>query len=199
VILIATPTRDTVTAGFAADLVKLCRRHPDARFAAALGIYIANLRQSCVSVAQQVGASHILFLDSDMRFPEDTLERLLAADVDIVAANYVQRTMPEWWVARRNGSTLSSVGRTGLEPVASVGCGVMLIRMTVFDRIRRRPWFSTPYDDAIHDHLGEDLYFCREAQGAGFEVWIDHDLSQAVRHQGMVELGVNSHREPILA
>jgi hypothetical protein len=72
-IVLATPTRDMVTALFAGDLLKLCRRHPEMRFAALLGIYIANLRQSAVSIAQQVGASHLLFIDSDMRFPEDTL------------------------------------------------------------------------------------------------------------------------------
>ncbi len=78
-IIIATPTRDTVTAGFAADLARLSRRHPDLKFLAALGIYIANLRNYCVNFAQQVGASHLLFVDSDMRFPEDALDRLLAA------------------------------------------------------------------------------------------------------------------------
>jgi hypothetical protein len=186
-IVLATPTRDLVTALFAGDLLKLCRRHPEMRFAAPLGIYIANLRQSAVSIAQQTGASHLLFIDADMRFPEDTLDRLLAADKDIVAANCVMRTMPEWWVARKAGQVVSSVGRSGLEQVDSVGCGVMLIRLAVFDDLPR-PWFSTPWNGQDHD--GEDLYFCRLARAHGFAVWIDHDLSQAVRHTGSVELGV---------
>ena len=188
-ILIATPTRDMVTAGFAGDLVKLCRRHRDARWAAALGIYIANLRNQCVTLAKHAWASHILFLDSDMRFPDTTLERLLAADKDIVAANYVQRTMSEVWVARKDGAWVSSVGRTGLEAIDTVGCGVMLIKLSVFDRLPQ-PWFSTPFNG--RDHTGEDVFFCQQAKACGFDVWIDHDLSQAVRHQGTVELGVES-------
>lgn len=186
-IVLATPTRDTVTAGFAADQAKLYRHNPELKFAALLGIYLGNLRQSAVSIAQQVGASHLLFIDADMRFPEDTLDRLLAADKDIIAANYVMRTMPEWWVARKAGQVVSSVGRSGLEQVDSVGCGVMLIRLGVFDDLPR-PWFSTPWNGVDHD--GEDLYFCRLARAHGFAVWIDHDLSQAVRHTGSVELGV---------
>lgn len=188
-ILLATPTRDTVTAGFAGDLVKLCRRHPDLRFLAALGIYIANLRQYCVTAARQMGASHILFIDSDMRFPEDTLDRLLAANADIVAANSVQRTAPQWWNSRLNGEWVSSVGRAGLQAVDGVGFGCILIRLSVFDAMPR-PWFHAPYDG--DQQQGEDLFFCQRARQAGFTVWVDHDLSQTIRHLGSVELGVRS-------
>jgi hypothetical protein len=187
VIVVATPTRDTVTAGYVGDLVKLIRRHPDLKFAAPLGIYIANLRNQAVTLARAAGASHLLFIDSDMRFPEDTLDRLLAAEKDIVASNCVMRTMPEWWVARKDGANVSSVGQRGLEEVDSVGCGVMLITLSAFDRLPS-PWFSTPFNGS--DHTGEDVFFCQLARRAGFTVWIDHDLSQAVRHTGSIELGV---------
>lgn len=188
-IILATPTRDTVTAGFAADLVKLTRRHLDVRWLAALGIYIANLRNQCAAMALQTGASHLLFLDSDMRFPEDTLDRLLAADRPIVAANSVQRTEPHWWNSRLDGQPVSSVGKTGLQRVDSTGCGVMLIETHVFPALDR-PWFSTPYDGQTH--VGEDVYFCKHAHAAGVGIWIDHDLSQSVTHQGTVDLGVQS-------
>lgn len=195
-ILIATPTRDSITAGTTGDLIKLCRRHPDAKWVSPTGIYIGNLRQIAVRIAQQVRASHILFIDSDMRFPEDTLDRLLqrsydiAEDItrDVFAANYVQRTAPQWWTARKNGQWLSSVGRTGCEQVDAIGFGCALIRMNVFDRIQR-PWFDTPYDG--ENHIGEDLSFCSKAL-SDWEIWIDHDLSQQVRHQGTIELGVGT-------
>lgn len=186
-ILIATPTRDVVSAQYAADLVRLTRRHPDAKYAALLGIYIANLRNQAVTIARSVGASHLLFIDSDMRFPEDTLDRLLAADKDIVAANCVMRTMSELWVARKDGQSLSSVGKSGLQQVDHVGCGVMLIKTRVF-KVLPTPWFSTPF---VGDtHIGEDVHFCRLAHVCGYPIWIDHDLSQLVKHQGTVELGV---------
>lgn len=188
-ILLATPTRAEVTVGFTGDLVKLIRRRPDVRFAAPIGIYIANLRQQAVRLAQQMGASHLVFIDADMRFPEDTVDRLLASQVEIVAANYVQRTMPEWWVARTDGVSVSSVGQRGLEAVDSVGCGVMCLARSVFDTVPS-PWFSTPYNG--QDHTGEDVYFCHRARAHGLSVWIDHDLSQHVRHQATVEYGVGS-------
>lgn len=187
-VVIATPTRDSITAPTVGDLVKLLRQHPDAKFLAPLGIYIAALRQMAVSMARQVGASHILFIDADLRFPENTLDRLLAHDREIVAANYVQRTMDAWCVSRVKGQSLSSEGRTGLQPVDSTGFGVMLIKCSVFDHLEL-PWFDTPFDGQTH--VGEDVYFCRKAREAGLSVWIDHDLSQDVRHQGTVELGMS--------
>ncbi len=189
-VVLATPTRDSVTAGFAGDLVKLCRRHPDARWMAPLGIYIADLRNKAVKAAQQAGASHLLFLDSDMRFPEDTLDRLLARNVDIVAANYVQRSMPEWCVARVEGVPVSSTDRTGLQVVDSTGTGVMLVKMSVFDEDLTEPWFDTPRINGVF--IGEDVFFCKKAYGYALDVYIDHDLSQDVRHQGMVEHGVSA-------
>lgn len=193
-VILATPTRDSVTAGFAGDLIKLCRRHPEARWMAPLGIYIADLRNKAVKAAQQAGASHLLFLDSDMRFPEDTLDRLLARNVDIVAANYVQRSMNEWCVARSEGVPVSSVGKTGLQQVDTTGTGVMLIRMRVFESMPK-PWFDTPNDGQTF--TGEDVHFCQQALTHWFKVWIDHDLSQDVRHQGMVELSVQER--PVMA
>jgi hypothetical protein len=196
VILIATPTRDSVTAGTTGDLIRLCRRHPDARWIAALGIYIAHLRESSASAAVQAGASHVLFIDSDMRVPEDTIDRLVAHDCDIVGANYVQRTMPDWWVSRLCGSTVSSLGKRGLERVDSTGFGVMLIRTDVFRRLPQ-PWFSTPFDGKTY--LGEDVAFCQQATAAGLSVMIDHDLSQHVRHTGAIEYGVEHTRELAVA
>lgn len=193
-VVIATPTRDSVTAGFAGDLVRLCRRHPDARWMAPLGIYIADLRNKAVKAAQTAGASHLLFLDSDMRFPEDTLDRLLQHNLDIVAANYVQRTMSEWCVARVGGVPVQSQGKTGLELVQTTGCGVMLVAMSVFADLDP-PWFATPVDGQTF--YGEDVYFCEKARRHGYTVFIDHDLSQDVRHQGMVEHSVQS--QPVLA
>jgi len=188
-VVIATPTRETVTAGFMGDTIKLLRRHPDARWVAPLGIYLPNLRQSAVFTALAVGASHILFIDSDMRFPEATLECLLSRDKAIVGANYVMRTMPSLWTANTENACVSSVGKTGLERVDVLGFGVVLIRTEVF-RALERPWFETPYNGQIH--VGEDVYFCQQAKAAGLPVWVDHDLSQQVRHHSLIEYGVES-------
>ncbi len=184
--VIATPARDTVLAGFAYDLAQLIRHSSDAIFATAQGSILSNLRSTLAQTSLDNGASHILFIDSDMRFPPDTLERLLIHDKPIIGANCRQRNSPKF-TARKNDDFISSSGKTGIEQVDSIGFGVTLIVAEVFHRMRK-PWFSMPWDGT--KHCGEDIYFCKRAQEMGLSVYIDHDLSQQVKHSGLVEFGI---------
>ena len=58
--------------------------------------------------------------------------------------------------------------------------GLLLVKFDVFRKLRR-PWFVAP-----HEMNGErdDVYFCRRATEAGYEIWCDHDLTQQVIHKG---------------
>src|ERR1041384_5818212 len=55
---------------------------------------IVSARTFCVQDAMEKGATHIFFIDSDMSFPPDTLERLLAHDKEIVTVEYNRRKLP---------------------------------------------------------------------------------------------------------
>lgn len=185
-IVICTPTRDTVNAGFAYDLVNLVRYNSDAVFAVTQGTYLSNLRSLLVKTSLQNGASHILFIDSDMRFPHDSLDRLLAHDADIVGANYRQRTQ-EGFTARKDGSFITSKDKTGLEEVDTMGMGVTLIKADVFKKLPE-PWFDMPF---VGDkHVGEDVSFCNLARSHGFKIMVDHDLSQQIKHAGLIEFAL---------
>lgn len=184
-IVIGTPVRDTVHVGYAFDLVALVRRTPDVVFPIVKGTLLCNSRAMIAESALVAGASHILFIDSDMRFPADVAERLLLCDMDIVAVNCKQRTQDEW-TARKDGKFISSDGRSGLEEVDTVGFGVMLVKIEVFASLQK-PWFDTPYDFDTCKHVGEDVYFCTTARFKGYKIFIDHDLSREIGHIGEVE------------
>jgi hypothetical protein len=190
-IVIATPTRDSVIAGFAYDLVRLIQFDcaNEIIFSVTQGTNICNNRSLLAQTALGYGASHILFIDSDMRFPPDALKRLLACvhdcKVSIIGANCRQRTQKEY-TARKGSEFISSKGRTGIEEVETLGFGVTLIQRDVFAALKK-PWFHTPWDGT--KQVTEDVYFCTMAREAGFKVHIDHDLSQLVRHAGTVEFG----------
>lgn len=183
-ILIGTPTREAVHGGTAYDLVYLMRATPSAQFSIAFGTLLSNLRAQLAQAALRLNADHLLFIDSDMRFPPDTLDRLLARDCAIVGANCTSRTQNRP-TARRGASSVSSAGKTGIEAVDVLGFGVTLINTQVF-RVLTEPWFAMPWDGT--KHVGEDVYFCREARAAGFKIMVDHDLSHGVRHVGAIEL-----------
>jgi hypothetical protein len=188
VILVATPTRGEVLAGFTADLVQLIKADPKVDWLVATGTYLPNLRTALVGAAKAY--SHILFIDSDMRFPPDTPERLLKHDLDIVGANCPQRTQ-KGTTAFIGQKQVPSLGKSGLQKVDSLGMGVTLIKTSVFDKIPA-PWFATPYDG--NKFVGEDVFFCHKAREHGFNIWIDHELSLEIKHTGTIDL---THKETI--
>jgi Anp1 len=184
---ICTPVRDFVLAGFTYDLAQLLRVERDVVFTISHGTYISNQRNLLAKTAMAHGASHVLFIDSDMRFPPDTLQQLLRRGLDIVGANCSQRMKKEF-TARARGCFISSVGKTGIEKVDTLGMGVTLIKREVFEKLPE-PWFFMQSDGT--KDIGEDVNFCLLAGKHGIKIHIDHDLSQQVRHAGIVEFGMD--------
>jgi hypothetical protein len=132
-----------------------------------------------------------------MRFPKTTIERLIAHDKPIVGVNATTRSIPVRSTAKNleidfekkenHWRAVSSKGKTGLEQVTAIGCGVMLVKKEVFEKTPR-PWFwfeVLPGDKL----LGEDVYFCVKAHDAGFDCWVDHDLSNEIGHVGQYTFG----------
>lgn len=200
-IAICLPCRDMVNTSFAYDLARMmanwsAKNVPNGHqllIYTSQGTLIVNQRADLARNAIKDGADYILWLDTDMRFPKDTLDRLLAHKKPIVAANYATRRLPVDTVAfklHENGGweTVKTGGKTGLEKVEAVGMGVMLTDTKVFKEMPT-PWFSITYHENSSEYSGEDIYFCYKANKLGNDVLIDHDLSREVRHIGSFEFG----------
>ena len=90
-VAICVPVRDNVTAVFAYSLAMLQRKCGEAGLATSLhfnmGSEVTMQRQQLVSEALETNCTHIMWIDSDMKFPVDTLNILLEANKDIVAGN----------------------------------------------------------------------------------------------------------------
>jgi len=190
-VAVCVPSRDMVSAGFAFDLCRMVvRADCDVSLLNIQGTLIVNQRTDLAKQAIAMGATHILYLDDDMRFPADTLDRLLAHNKAIVAANYATRKFPIQPVAFANDEDLTRVhtnpDSTGLESVSSVGMGVMLVKSEVFDKIGL-PYFMIGFSMKNQEFTGEDIFFCRKARAAGFDVYVDHDLSKEVKHTGTLD------------
>ena len=196
-IAVCTPARDMVHTMFTYDLVNLvCYHTLNTNDAISLkiseGTLIANQRAELSLDAMREGCSHLLFIDSDMRFPQDMISRLLAHDVDIVATNCARRRMPTGPTAqvyKENGDrelVWSMPESTGLQEVGYVGMGVMLIKAGVFKALSE-PWYETPWRSDKRGYIGEDVFFCKKAREAGFKIWIDHDVSKEIGHIGTFE------------
>jgi len=196
-IAVCTPARDMVHTMYSYDLVNMVAYHTiNTNDAVSLkisqGTLIANQRAELSLDAMAEGCTHILFIDSDMRFPQDMIERLLKHDLDIVATNCARRRMPTGPTAqlyKENGDrelVWTMPESTGLQEVGSVGMGVMMIKANVFAALSE-PWFETPWRVDKRGYVGEDVFFCQKAAAAGFKIWIDHDVSKEIGHIGTFE------------
>lgn len=115
------------------------------------GTILADNRNQIVKRAIEVGANHVLFIDSDMCFDEDALLQLLACDRDIVSGLCTIKSPPYHPVAlRRNeggGWTMGdrskyTEGRF-FSDLDGVGMAFTLIKTEVFRKVEE-PWFAMP-------------------------------------------------------
>jgi hypothetical protein len=180
-VAIAVPSGDMVHADFAMRLATLCL-NPGARACIinAKSSLVMIGRNQCVEAARLVKATHLLFLDSDIVFPVDTLTRLLAHGKDIVGGLYVQRTPPHHSLGMTYEGKHELVTE-GLKRMKIMPTGCLLLRLALFDKLTK-PWFNT--QSVGEKIMGEDYYFCERASAAGFEIWCDGDLSRELAHLG---------------
>jgi hypothetical protein len=144
-------------------------------------------RCDAVMNAFKVLADFILFIDSDMTFPADTLPRLLSWDKDIVGCDASRTThpfTPVIWKCIKGNKLKYKKGVLKLVPY--LGCAVTLIKMDVFKKLKQ-PYFQTPPNPDGLTFMGEDVYFSRQAREAGFELYCDLGLSSEVGHLGVKE------------
>lgn len=148
------------------------RKYEFAFVIAAEGYTIAENRIFIVSQAQKQECTHILFIDDDMVFPADTLDRLLAHEVEIVGVNSHSRKLPLKSTVLFDGEELPK----DLFEAITVGGGVLLVDMKVFSKIEM-PWFGFKTNEVGMITMGEDAWFCEKAQYAGYKIWCDPTLS----------------------
>ena len=139
-----------------------------------------NIARQLNEGLQAVHGSWLWRMDDDHVFQSDTLLRLLAHDVDIVAPLVLQRKRPFQAVVYREETDQGSVvpwpmeelPDAGLLPVvAGPGAG-MLVKKAVLDTMPF-PWFEI--GQLRSDDLSEDLYFYRKARRLGFQPYVDLD------------------------
>jgi hypothetical protein len=159
------------------------------------GSMLSQSRQNLAQKAMKAGCTHIMFIDSDMEFPMNTLNELLLHDKPFVALNATTRMEPPLPVAHGlDGERLSSKGKKGLEEVQHVGLAVALIGREVFMNMQP-PMFLMDWIPDRNAYCGEDVYFCSYAQSLGFKLFVDHGLSNAVGHVGTKVYGYDSINE----
>lgn len=145
------------------------------------GLPIDRARCDLVQQAQNMKATHLFFLDSDVTLPSDGLARLFSWNLPIVCGIYGSKhEAPGVWIeqAKSGEGRYAAVKPEVLEsnplfthPDIVVGAGCCLIDMRVFSRI------STPYflwtQGREDGGVSEDFYFFEKVRQAGIPIHVD--------------------------
>ena len=163
---------DHVPPMFAACLARLAARHPDAKLLHLIGNDIADQRNKAVLQSE---GDWLWFIDTDMIFAPEILERLLSHEVEFVQVLCMMRHPPHVPLLYEENEfkrNLAPVGPPRLVEVKSLGAGGTLYRKVLFETIPH-PWFEGVIGT-------EDTNFAQKARQAGFKLYVD--LASPVGH-----------------
>ncbi len=162
---------------------------PSARELTATNTYVHNWSTNSIG-SGEFTYHKILWIDSDISWDIDAVDRLLKSDYPVIAGLY--QTGPEGTVAvaMDNGSGLPRKTNKAEfllwdDPfeVWGVGFGFVCMRSGVFESLPR-PWFEIekirwPEHD-FDTNVGEDYSWCVRARRAGYKIYVDPAVK--VRH-----------------
>lgn len=213
-VAIAVPSHDVVPFLFTYDLSRLClwtaSQLPEGVSFGLYGVsgtYVHKARQELIDHLKDE-ADYVLWLDSDMRFPQEALVGLIQRQVDMVGINYAKRRIPSDYVAiKRIGlgseapeKCVTNDESTGLEEVDAVGFGCVLIKTAALKDMpdpAEVPWFQNKHLGGTR-WMGEDVHFCELFRESGRKIHVDHDLSKACSHIGQFEYRINHVAPPLV-
>lgn len=188
-VAICIPSTDQVQVGFARCLANLtaslASQGIQFDIVMSLGSVLPQQRTEIVQKVLQKDYEWLLWLDSDMHFPDHTFNTLSSHFKDVVAATYSTRRKPQRSVAFKDLEKVDErvAKGTGLQPVDAVGMGCMLVHRSVYNKVEE-PWFSHLWNPDTKTFSGEDIYFCDKAIKQDVEIYVDLDLSREVAHYG---------------
>lgn len=143
------------------------------------GYNTSENRNYVATQAVNSGCSHLFFVDDDMVFPPDVLDRLLAHDKDIIGGVYNTKYETQSPVIEYLDDK-----RTGLFKVGAIGTGCLLIKTEVFKKVPQI-WFTYEWNDNGSVKMSHDWLFCHKAREYGFDIWADSSLE--IGHLGLKE------------
>lgn len=138
-----------------------------------IGCYIHQNRDVCVRQAIEAGCTHLLFVDSDVMFNPDAIQKMIKHaenGIDIIGGRYNKKILPIESTVKEDIKELSEVH--------FVPTGFLLVDMEVYKKIGK-PYFS--FEDGAES---EDMYFCEKAIKNGYKVMCDPTIE--IGHLGTV-------------
>lgn len=143
---------------------------------------LPKARQMAIDHAIELGFTHVLFLDDDMSFPPSLYESLSSHNLQVVGANYSNKSATP--APQTHGLDGLPVNVSeGVSEVGWIGFGAVLIELASVKDIQR-PLFETRWMEERGSFIGEDYYFCGKVRAHGVKIYVDNGISQKIGHVG---------------
>lgn len=181
--LIAVPCMNQVAAEFAQSIACL-NKVGDCACAFQIGSLVYESRNSLAKKAIEIEADYVLWLDSDMKFAPDIMQRLMGditeKGCDLVSGLYFRRVFPYTPVlfeelgdpekdSNVHFKDYDEYPENSLFPIAGAGFGCLLHKADILlDSFAK---YGTCFDPM--DGYGEDLSFCIRAKNLGYNLFCD--------------------------
>lgn len=160
---------------------------------------IPRSRNALAALFLKTDCTDLLFIDSDLVFSGQHLERIMSHDADVVGGFYPKKKQgPLEWVLNTK-KELPKAREDGLQPVKYIGTGFMRIRRGAFEKliaqlgselsyeadetkVLEHDFFRVGVHKPTNRYLSEDWYFCQMLRDCGIEIFADTHI--ALKHMG---------------
>lgn len=140
---------------------------------------VAHARNLCMSKARSLKSDWVVMVDNDIA-PVDPLTVLAQAQehsldiVGLTAGVSIDGKL-------RFATALNDQREGNFLGVDLIGAGCLMVRSSVWSKIRKGPWFKWESGDdellSAEGGHGEDVHFCNLARAAGFRLWTHTQLA----------------------
>lgn len=166
---------------------------------------IDQARNQLASEALRDGFEETMWIDSDIGFHPNDVDRLRSHQLPLVGGIYPQKGKRTFACHKLESTTEFRFGRSGgLQELCYLGTGFMLVQMNVYRTLQRQlglptcnrqfgretiPFFMPMVRETDHGpwYLAEDYAFCHRAHECGFQIMADTSLR--LRHFGAYGYG----------
>ena len=186
--LIAVPCHEMVHAEFMKSLMEL-ERPEETGYAQITGTLVYTARTLIANKAVEMGFDRVLWLDSDMTFPPDTLLRLsedMDKGLDMVCGIYFTRKAPVMpsihkylkWEIKEDGwvdtdcRCFTDYPENRLFEIACCGFGCVMTSARLLKAMNEK--YGSPFYPLMG--MGEDTTFCWRATQNGFKIFCDSSV-----------------------
>lgn len=202
--LIAVPCFDMMHTRFVASLVSM-NRVGASRCSFLSNSLVYDARNMLAAEAIDTGADRILWLDSDMSFDVDLMQRLSAdmdTGLDFVTGIYFKRKLPTSPCFYKSAEiesasdgvkgrveAFSDYPKDSLFEVEGAGFGAVMVSTQMVKDVYDT--YGYPFAP-LPGVLGEDLAFCWRARQLGYKLWADSRIK--VKHIGSFAIGEEHYK-----